>query len=108
MAKENKKIKKEGKEKKGNFFKDSRAELKKVTWPTAKQLAQKTAIVVALVLVISFIVFVLDTVFDKGYEFIVDKAHKNTTQVTETTNEVEVTSEEVEGIDLTNATTVEE
>ena len=111
MAKENKNNKKEGKERKSGFFKASRAELKKVTWPTAKQLIQKTSIVLVLVLVISFIVFVLDFVFGRGYEFIMDKANKgNTVQVvTENTveNEVEVTSEDVstEGIDLTTTTT---
>ena len=105
MAKDNKKIKKDGKEKKNNFFKDSRAALKKVTWPTAKQLAQKTSIVIVLVLVISLIVFVLDTVFEKGYQFVMEKAGKQTTQVEQVnSNEVEVKTEEEtgdEGIVLT-------
>ncbi len=102
MAKDNKKIKKDGKEKKNNFFKDSRAELKKVTWPTAKQLAQKTSIVIVLVLVISLIVFVLDTVFEKGYQFVMEKAGKQTTQVEQVnSNEVEVTTEEVTGNEVT-------
>ena len=110
MAKESKinKVKKEGKEKKnGNFWKDSRAELKKVTWPTAKQLFSKTAVVIAIVLIIALIVFVLDTVFDKGYEFIMNKATSNTSQtVTENANEVEVTDVDATGdgsIDLTSA-----
>ena len=115
MAKESKinKVKKEGKEKKnGNFWKDSRAELKKVTWPTAKQLFSKTAVVIAIVLIIALIVFVLDTVFDKGYEFIMNKATSNTSQtVTENANEVEVTEVDATGdgsIDLTSAEDVSE
>ena len=75
MAKDTKKVKKEKKEKKA-FFKEFKAELKKVTWPTPKQLAAKTAIVIAIVLIISVIVFGLDFVFDKGYEFVVTQSSK--------------------------------
>ena len=57
-----------------SFFKDFKAELKKVSWPTAKQLVTKTAAVIAVVLIISAVVFALDFVFDKGYEFITTKA----------------------------------
>ena len=111
MAKENKnvRVKKDSKEKKNSsFLKDSKAELKKVTWPTPKQLASKTAIVIAIVLVIAIIVFVLDTAFDKGYEFIVNKATKNNTSqtATEDANEVNVTTvdaTEDASIDLTGA-----
>ena len=83
MAKETKNkannSKKEKKEK-STFFRDFKAELKKVTWPTPKQLATKTSIVIAIVILISVIVFVLDTVFDKGYEFIVTESTKNNQQ----------------------------
>ena len=98
MAKDTKKIK-DKKEKKDNktFFKDFKAELKKVTWPTAKQLATKTAVVIAIVLIISAIVFVLD----KGYEFIVTKASSsinkdNTTDenATDTNSTDETTTDE--------------
>lgn len=98
MAKDTKKIK-DKKEKKDNktFFKDFKAELKKVTWPTAKQLVTKTAVVIAIVLIISAIVFVLDFAFDKGYEFIVTKAsssiNKDNTTDTNSTDETTTTED---------------
>ncbi len=49
---------------KSRFFKDMKAELKKVIWPTAKQTANNTVAVIAFTLVIALIVFVLDVVFD--------------------------------------------
>ena len=49
---------------KKQFFKDFKAELKKVIWPTPKQLVNNTTAVVAIVLVTAAIVFVLDVVFE--------------------------------------------
>ena len=63
MAKKESKEKKESKQK-SRFFKDMKAELKKVIWPTAKQTANNTIAVIAFTLVIALIVFVLDVVFD--------------------------------------------
>lgn len=63
MAKDTKKSNKDVKNKK-HFFKDFKAELKKVIWPTPKQLANKTLAVVVIVLITAAIVFVLDVVFD--------------------------------------------
>ena len=57
------KSKKDIKNKK-SFFKDFKAELKKVIWPTPKQLVNNTVAVVVIVLVTALIVFVLDVVFD--------------------------------------------
>ena len=61
MAKKEQKNK-ENKVKK-HFFKDFKAELKKVIWPTPKQLVNNTVAVVTIVLITSVIVFALDTVF---------------------------------------------
>ena len=47
---------------KKHFFKDFKAELKKVIWPTPKQLVNNTSAVLA-------IVFVLDVVFDMGNKY---------------------------------------
>ena len=55
--------KKEVKNKK-SFFKDFKAELKKVIWPTSKQLINNTIAVVVIVIITAAIVFVLDVVFD--------------------------------------------
>ena len=65
MAKDAKKTNK-NKDVKNNkrFFKDFKAELKKVIWPTPKQLANKTTAVLVIVIIAALIVFVLDVVFD--------------------------------------------
>ena len=63
MAKDTKKSNKDVKNKK-HFFKDFKAELRKVIWPTPKQLANKTLAVVVIVLITAAIVFVLDVFFD--------------------------------------------
>ena len=55
---------KQTKSSKDSFFKSFRAELKKVTWPTFKQLVNNTAAVIAMVLIIAAVVFVLDFVFE--------------------------------------------
>lgn len=57
------KSKKETKNKK-SFFKDFKAELKKVIWPTPKQLVNSTIAVVVIVIITAAIVFVLDVAFD--------------------------------------------
>ena len=62
MANE-KEAKKETKNKK-SFFKDFKAELKKVIWPTPKQLVNNTVAVVVIVIITAAIVFVLDVAFD--------------------------------------------
>lgn len=61
MAK--KESKNENKVKK-HFFKDFKAELKKVIWPTPKQLVNNTVAVITIVLITAVIVFALDVVFD--------------------------------------------
>ena len=62
-AKVNKDNKKETKNQK-NFFKGFKAELKKVNWPTPKQLFNNTVAVITIVLITAAIVFVLDLTFD--------------------------------------------
>lgn len=59
----NKKSKKEEKNKR-RFFKDFKAELKRVTWPTPKQLLNSTVAVITIVLVVGLIVFALDMGFE--------------------------------------------
>ena len=58
---------------KKHFFKDFKAELKKVIWPTPKQLVNNTTAVVAIVLVTAAIVFVLDVIFDMGNKYGISK-----------------------------------
>jgi len=61
MAKDiEKKPKKESK----HFFKDFKAELKKVIWPTPKQIVKNTVAVITIVLITAVIVFTLDVIFE--------------------------------------------
>ena len=64
--KEEKAVKEKNKENKvkKHFFKDFKAELKKVIWPTPKQLINNTVAVIVIVVIVCAIVFALDAVFD--------------------------------------------
>lgn len=67
-----KKDKKEKKEKK-HFFRDFKAELKRVIWPTPKQLVNNTVAVITIVLITAIIVFVLDVIFESLNNYGVNK-----------------------------------
>lgn len=78
MAKEVSKSNKEKKSKNDkkenkNFFKEFKAELKRVSWPTFKQLVNNTAAVIAIVLILVIIVFILDVIFENANKFGVEK-----------------------------------
>lgn len=62
MAKKEKNVK-ENKQK-SRYFKDMKAELKKVIWPSSKQTINNTVAVILFTLVAAIIVFVLDLCFD--------------------------------------------
>ena len=49
----------------GKFFKSTKSEFKKVTWPTKKQLLNNTMIVIAALVIIGLVIFGLDTLFTK-------------------------------------------
>ena len=66
------KVEKEKKDK-SHFFKDFKAELKKVIWPTPKQVVNNTTAVVVIVLITALIVFVLDLTFETLNTHGVDK-----------------------------------
>ena len=87
---------KEGKEKK-HFFKDFKAELKKVIWPTPKQLVNNTIAVVTIVIIVTVIVFVLDFIFgemnsllNRGVSSLSESMTNATVQDTTLTNSVDV------------------
>ena len=109
-----KKEKKDNNKQKRHYFKDMKAELKKVIWPTAKQTANNTVAVIAFTLAIALIVFVLDVVFDfankKGVVALQEKVKSsysasNTTEETNTENTA--SEEEKENSTEENATNVE-
>lgn len=70
------KNKKETKNKK-SFFKDFKAELKKVIWPTPKQLINNTVAVVVIVVITAAIVFGLDLIFDLFGKYGINKLKAN-------------------------------
>ena len=89
MAKETK-TNKDLKNKK-HFFKDFKAELKKVIWPTPKQVVNNTIAVIVIVLITAAIVFVLDVVFDLFNEVGINKLKSNIQQKVVVENTIDTT-----------------
>lgn len=55
----------------GRFFREVKAEMKKVVWPTRKQVVNNTLIVFAMVLIAGIFIWVLDLIFQYGlFQFI--------------------------------------
>ena len=98
--------KKEKSKNKKSFFKDFKAELKRVVWPTPKQLINNTIAVVTIVLLTAAIVFVLDVVFEAINKHGINKVKEvmatNNTTIENSTTE-NGTSEE--SLDENNNTT---
>ena len=94
------KVEKEKKEKK-HFFKDFKAELKKVIWPTPKQVINNTTAVITIVLITALIVFVLDFTFEAINKYGIDKIKQSVSNsiINETTNSV---NESVENNETNN------
>ena len=93
MAKNDKKANKEISKNKKSFFKGFKAELKKVTWPTPKQLVNNTIAVITIVLITTAIVFVLDLVFESMNKYGVDKIKQAITTYEENTTGTNEVSE---------------
>ena len=55
----------------GKFLRDVRVEMGKVTWPTRKDLAQSTLVVLVAVGIATVYTFALDSVFDRAVAFVV-------------------------------------
>ena len=85
--KEVKNNKKENSKNKKSFFKDFKAELKKVVWPTPKQLVNNTVAVITIVLITAAIVFVLDLTFETLNKHGIDKVKESITQIEDSTEE---------------------
>ena len=56
-----------------NFMKEFKAELKRVIWPTPKQLFNNTVAVITVVLITAAIVFVLDFAFESMNKYGIEK-----------------------------------
>ena len=103
--KEGKTSNKENTKNKKSFWKSFKAELKKVTWLTPKQLANNTTAVIPIVLLTAVIVFALDITFEavnnKGINKIKEVISNQTTnesseETTNKTTDENATSEETE------------
>lgn len=71
---------------KKSFFKSFKGELKKVSWPTPKQLVNNTIAVIVIVVVIAVIVFVLDLAFDAANKYGIDKIKESVVSTSEDNN----------------------
>jgi len=90
------KNKKETKKKK-TFAKDFKAELKRVTWLTPKQLLNNTTAVIVIVLITAVIVFALDFTFKalntygiNKLKAVVETVHSDETNIEDTDEFVEI------------------
>ena len=83
--KESKNTKTNSKPKK-SFFKDVKAELKKVTWPTTKQVVNNTVGVIVIVIITAIIVFILDFTFNNFNKYVVNGIR---TQISEMQNTID-------------------
>lgn len=95
--------KNENSKNKKSFFKGFKAELKKVIWPTPKQLVNNTVAVITIVLLVALIVFVLDLTFESLNKYGVDKL-KEVISTENTTAEDNTTEGTTEGTDTENGT----
>ena len=91
--------KKQDKKNKRHFMKDFKAELKKVIWPTPKQLLNNTVAVITVVLITAAIVFVLDLAFESMNTYGIEKLK----EMVGTTNTIE--SNSVDNTDTNTADT---
>ncbi len=48
------------------FFKEVKSEMKKVVWPSRKQVINNTLIVIAVVVIVGVIIAILDSIFQWG------------------------------------------
>ena len=81
---------------KTSFMKSFKAELKKVIWPTPKQLFNNTVAVLTIVIITAAIVFVLDVAFETMNKYGIDKvkqivSNSSMNETTESTNETDNT-----------------
>ncbi len=88
------------KQKKENFFKraaskiaggakSTKSEVKKIAWPTKKQLLNNTGIVIVCIVIVGIVIFLLDTFFGFGFSFLTGrKANTDVELPTEISTEV--------------------
>ena len=84
MAKDNNSAAKPNKEKKkrGNVFKETFSELKKVTWPSLSTVVKQTGIVLAVVLIFLVVLMCFDQLLGWLYKLLVKGLESGTTDAT--------------------------
>jgi len=56
-----------------SYFKESVAELKKVTWPTKKETYNYTLLVIAISLGVAIFLGILDYIFAQGFQAMINR-----------------------------------
>ncbi|MBQ7410476.1 MAG: preprotein translocase subunit SecE [Clostridia bacterium] len=90
------------KDKKAGFFKEFKAELKRVSWPTLKQVVNNTFAVIAIVLIVCVTVFILDVIFESLNTYGVEKLKALVTSSSSETVDVETEIVEGENNEVSN------
>lgn len=103
MAKKEKNANKENK----HFFKDFKAEIKKVIWPTSKQLVNTTIAIITMVIVVSVLVFGLDLAFDAMNKYGLTKLQETVQNIDSEGSDENNTDESNDDTDSSEDATVE-
>ncbi len=56
----------------GGFFKSTKGELKKIVWPSRKEVMKNTGVVLGFVIVLAILVFALDFIFGGLFSWVVN------------------------------------
>lgn len=96
----------DAKKSKSNFFKEMKSELKKVVWPTKKELINNTSAVIAFVVIIALVVFLLDFCFDLVNKYGIVKLQE-TVHSSISSNVTESNSIEENSVDIVDSVEVE-
>ena len=57
----------------GNFFKETKSELAKATWPTKSKLIRNTGVIIVFIAVVAIILSALDIGFGKLFQLITNQ-----------------------------------
>ena len=52
----------------GKFFRETKSEIKKVSWPSKSQLLRNTAVILAFVVIMTVILYVFDGLLKVGFD----------------------------------------
>ncbi len=90
-----------------NFFRELKAELKRIIWPDKKKLKQSTAIVLALVIASAVLIFVIDSIVNSSLTMAGFYDTTPRVATVTTVEETTVAEAETEAVETTEAETKE-